>query len=314
MPNRRFPAGSDPTRARAKQLRETTTKAERILWSALSGRKCGGLKFRRQHPIEPYIVDVYCAQANLVVEIDGESHEGRQDDDCRRDEYLENSGYESCASPTITCLRTSMELRRRSFVQRVGLVVIREPIARSQHSPRLSPSPNPSPSFCRSGLSCWQSPSRQNDGEGGRSSRSPIRTRPTPFGFAASPQRAWVTQPERSPTVPLRGWEIASGFARRSTSARNCKLTKYGGVTHEWQFVLWCRRLLTRGQGCRRGRSDSSQCCGDPVRRPWDGDSGLSRPLTIRGQLSTLAKRANRHRSRTSSPIAPDRHRGSNQG
>ena len=87
MPNRRFPSVSDQTRTRAKQLRKATTKAERILWSALSGRK-----FRRQHPIEPYIVDFYCAEANLVVEIDGESHEDRQDHDRRRDKYLEKLG------------------------------------------------------------------------------------------------------------------------------------------------------------------------------------------------------------------------------
>lgn len=68
------------------------TKAERILWSALSGRKCGGRKFRRQHPIEPYIVDFDCAEANLVVELDGESHEHRQGYDRRRDLYLEELG------------------------------------------------------------------------------------------------------------------------------------------------------------------------------------------------------------------------------
>ena len=92
MPNRRFPTVSGRTRARAKQLRKKTTKAERILWSLLSDRKCGGRKFRRQHPIDPYIVDFYCAEAKLVVEIDGESHEGRQDHDQRRDEYLEGLG------------------------------------------------------------------------------------------------------------------------------------------------------------------------------------------------------------------------------
>jgi len=55
-------------------------------------RKCGRRKFRRQHAIEPYIVDFYCAEAKLVIEIDGESHEGRQDYDCRRDESLEKLG------------------------------------------------------------------------------------------------------------------------------------------------------------------------------------------------------------------------------
>ena len=92
MPNRRFPNVSDRTRTRAKQLRKTTTRAERVLWSVLSDRKCGCQKFRRQHAIEPYIVDFYCAEAKLVVEINGESHDGRQDYDRRRDEYLEKLG------------------------------------------------------------------------------------------------------------------------------------------------------------------------------------------------------------------------------
>jgi very-short-patch-repair endonuclease len=52
----------------------------------------GGLKFRRQHPIEPYIVDYYCASAKLIIELDGESHEGRQSYDKGRETHLRNLG------------------------------------------------------------------------------------------------------------------------------------------------------------------------------------------------------------------------------
>ncbi|MGH8281115.1 MAG: endonuclease domain-containing protein [Gammaproteobacteria bacterium] len=62
------------TKTRAKVLRRQATDAETRLWFYLrSGRLCG-LKFRRQHPIPPYIVDFYCEAAKLVVELDGSQH------------------------------------------------------------------------------------------------------------------------------------------------------------------------------------------------------------------------------------------------
>ena len=63
-----------------------------MLWSVLRSRNLGGLKFRRQHPIEPYIVDFYCAEARLVVELDGESHDGKEGYDARRSTHLKRLG------------------------------------------------------------------------------------------------------------------------------------------------------------------------------------------------------------------------------
>jgi len=83
---------SDITKQRVKQLRENQTEPERILWSILRGRKLGGLKFRRQHPIEPYIVDFYCAEAQLAIEIDGQSHDGREAYDSQRSAFLGRLG------------------------------------------------------------------------------------------------------------------------------------------------------------------------------------------------------------------------------
>ena len=63
------------TIVRAKRLRRRLTLPEVILWTALRGRRLGGARFRRQHPIGPYILDFYCVEARLAVEIDGRVHE-----------------------------------------------------------------------------------------------------------------------------------------------------------------------------------------------------------------------------------------------
>ena len=52
----------------------------------------GGLKFRRQHPTGPYVVDFFCQEVGLVVEIDGASHEDREEKDSERTAYLEKQG------------------------------------------------------------------------------------------------------------------------------------------------------------------------------------------------------------------------------
>ncbi|MDA3902664.1 MAG: endonuclease domain-containing protein [Desulfuromusa sp.] len=58
----------------AKQLRKGQTDAETLLWSLLRGRRLCGFKFRRQHPICGYILDFYCYDAGLAVELDGGGH------------------------------------------------------------------------------------------------------------------------------------------------------------------------------------------------------------------------------------------------
>lgn len=90
--NRPTRRGSQQQRARSKQLRRDLTGPERGLWHLLRGRQLAGMKFRRQQVIGPYIVDFYCAQAHLVIEVDGESHVGRGNSDAARDSYLESHG------------------------------------------------------------------------------------------------------------------------------------------------------------------------------------------------------------------------------
>ncbi len=70
------------------------TKAEQLLWSKLRGCQFHSLKFRRQHGIGPYIVDFYCPERLLVIEIDGDVHaqENRKKMDCQREAYLTTLG------------------------------------------------------------------------------------------------------------------------------------------------------------------------------------------------------------------------------
>jgi len=59
---------------RARELRQNATRAEQILWQALRNRQVGRLKFRRQHPIGRFILDFYCPEKRLAIEIDGGQH------------------------------------------------------------------------------------------------------------------------------------------------------------------------------------------------------------------------------------------------
>ena len=86
-----------PTIARARRLRRMMTPPELRLWAALRGGKVGALRFRRQHPIGSYILDFYCADARLAVEVDGEGHwRGDQPElDARRDGWMARRGIET---------------------------------------------------------------------------------------------------------------------------------------------------------------------------------------------------------------------------
>jgi len=80
---------------RARELRQQQTPAEDVLWELLRNRKFMGLKFRRQHQIGEYIVDFYCAEQKLVVELDGPAHDtdDRRRIDSTRDAYLQSLGH-----------------------------------------------------------------------------------------------------------------------------------------------------------------------------------------------------------------------------
>lgn len=77
----------------ARNLRRNQTEAEKRLWRSFRDRQVCGFKFRRQHIIEPYIVDFVCIEKKLIVEIDGGQHAERVEADKERTSCLENKGY-----------------------------------------------------------------------------------------------------------------------------------------------------------------------------------------------------------------------------
>jgi len=74
-------------------LRDRMTPAEEALWEALRDKKLAGLKFRRQHPVEQFVLGFYCPRFKLVVELDGSVHDGRTEEDAARTEHLNSYGY-----------------------------------------------------------------------------------------------------------------------------------------------------------------------------------------------------------------------------
>ncbi len=99
---------TDPDiRARARRLRRGATDAERTLWQRLRARRLGGLKFRRQHVVGRYILDFYCHECRLAVELDGGQHyeaEQRRRDDART-AFLEDRGVAVLRYSNLEALR-----------------------------------------------------------------------------------------------------------------------------------------------------------------------------------------------------------------
>ena len=77
----------------ARKLRQTSTTPEVKLWQYLRNRRFMGLKFRRQFPTGPYVVDFVCFNHKLVIELDSGQHIEQHDYDNQRTEYLEHFGF-----------------------------------------------------------------------------------------------------------------------------------------------------------------------------------------------------------------------------
>ena len=76
----------------AKDLRNNMTESEKKLWAYLRKKQIGKYKFRCQHPIYRYILDFYCHEKRLAIEIDGNIHNSQQEYDKYRDEFLNSIG------------------------------------------------------------------------------------------------------------------------------------------------------------------------------------------------------------------------------
>jgi very-short-patch-repair endonuclease len=97
-----------PCIATARKLRRDMSLPEVLLWNGLRGGRLDGLKFRRQHPMGPYVFDFYCPAAHLAVEIDGWSHgtENRPEQDEIRDMRLAERGVHTLRIPASEVLRS----------------------------------------------------------------------------------------------------------------------------------------------------------------------------------------------------------------
>lgn len=87
---------------RAQTLRKAMSPPEVVLWQYLRGHKLRGLRFRRQHPFGPYILDFFCPSCGLAVEVDGFLHErpNQMAKDARRDNWLAEQGVRTVRIPS----------------------------------------------------------------------------------------------------------------------------------------------------------------------------------------------------------------------
>ena len=94
MPNQKIHTKKELKEYR-RELRTNLTPAEAHLWKYLKSRQLSNRKFQRQHSIDYYIVDFYCAAEKLIIELDGQGHFNpeAQEYDRKRTQYLERLGY-----------------------------------------------------------------------------------------------------------------------------------------------------------------------------------------------------------------------------
>ena len=76
----------------ARELRQNLTQSEKLLWEKIRNKQLDGYRFRCQHPVYRYVLDFYCHEAMLAVEIDGDVHEKREEYDQYRGELLQHIG------------------------------------------------------------------------------------------------------------------------------------------------------------------------------------------------------------------------------
>jgi very-short-patch-repair endonuclease len=77
----------------ARSLRGDMTEAEKKLWQAIRSNQIENCRFRRQHPIDPYIADFACIDKRVVIELDGGQHQDQETYDERRTEHMQAQGW-----------------------------------------------------------------------------------------------------------------------------------------------------------------------------------------------------------------------------
>ena len=109
---------------RARELRRQMTPAEKKLWQAIRRKQVDGLRFRAQHPVGRFILDFYCPEHKLVIEVDGSIHEDNRERDAERTACLAAFGYtvlrvkndeiEDDLSAVLKVIRDTIDLNRNN--------------------------------------------------------------------------------------------------------------------------------------------------------------------------------------------------------
>ena len=113
----------------SREKRSEPTPAEIALWECVRNRKFEGLKFRRQHTIERFIVDFFCPELRLVIEVDGDIHQYTVEEDAVRQEFLESQGFQ-----VIRFTNDQVLSNIHDVLNSISVYI-------SQFSPPISPSP-----------------------------------------------------------------------------------------------------------------------------------------------------------------------------
>src|SRR5689334_9930632 len=124
------------TIARSRDLRKRSTIPERLLWGRLRDRRLTGLKFRRQSPLGGFVLDFYCEDHKLALELDGNSHNNRAAYDRSRQAWIEEQG--------IRVLRFANDdvIKDMETVLKAILIACKVPL---NQRPTLCPHPDPLP-------------------------------------------------------------------------------------------------------------------------------------------------------------------------
>ena len=122
---------------KARQLREHSTDAEKLLWHHLRNRRLNGWKFRRQFPVGKYIVDFVCQELKLIIEIDGGQHADQITYDLERTRILNSKRYQ-----VVRYWNNEVLGNTTSVLESLTLTLARRRTAQRERELEYTPSPS----------------------------------------------------------------------------------------------------------------------------------------------------------------------------
>ena len=123
-----LPQTASPEAYTARKLRKAMSLPEVLIWQRLRSR-ASRVKFRRQHPIGPYVLDFFCGAGSIAIEIDGATHDARRDYDSVRDRYLKSVGI------TVIRINAADVLRDPDGVAASIVTFVAPPLHHASHGP-----------------------------------------------------------------------------------------------------------------------------------------------------------------------------------